>query len=730
MPYNLSVAKKEINKTLSAGTFTEYEATFLRSLVKQITDIEKSVHDAFQQKMDASLTPEQLTRQFKENTGNAHRVCFKGTSDLLDKMKKTYDGGSPVINKQMNTFLQSLLPHVEAVVEQSNSMNSSKISHYLDNNADIYLYCKALGGYFLPMSQSLDPLVGKLESSNPRERFKDDEGKCDGFVKQGRDMIQATGTPEYFPITHEHTQYHMDAQALISVNFDALRNMKVMDLSVNEMDALKKYTEKAMEKMQNEKVYKIGFIGPGGHSTRIRMIPRTNIIEYYEPNFGTFFFYERESFVTFFTLMMNTYKRSGMFFNKFFFYVIGENKAPAQVPAPLTADKTGRQNLDRDLFQSIKSTTESLSFLKYDLNEYHMTEKDLRICCYDNVVNTLDLVQDQGTLAKISEFFSAVNYDNAFLFKTPDKNIPHEELLAIRSAIDKKIAALQKGLELPDENLISQAKYIKQPLFFNKTGKSINEFKMDSLKLLDDIILKLEKISGQTQCHASKSASLTLLASIKKMKDIRDKTKFNPDILKSYLLQLHKEVDELSVVYKKDNQSDWTKDNPKTKEEINLVIREVRESINNFIKDYGSSTLVYSSKVLGLSNDERIDADKQKLKDIVAAMRASPTNPGFLSSINNASSGFFGSPLFPNATIPEQLQKIIDTPYASYQELENEVHRVNKNIINYHVGTFSKLLDDFFKEHLGYQDYSREDSVVFSSEAEENLANAQQPGHQ
>jgi|GEM_PF-6710469 len=737
MPLNLLAVQHSLNYLLasddsSTNKFKKEQRDFLKDMLTEIIVTNQGIQERLRNKLtDPSLTATDKVNQYMQNVKDACEFCIERTEKIKQAFDKFSDkrflernfGANKLfldnfeaVIAESKDILQKIISAEEKQSEKPNDLSQSDVNRVIDKsvewlglNALPYWICDISGGYFFPMKQACDPLTGKASkragidflTKKRKVIWGEENGKCDGYVKQGRDQIERTGCPDYAPVMTEHTQWHFETQGGWNKEYlHAVKNMISWTVLATTPNDTKKFIDRAMERMRSDQVYKIGYLLDGPHSTRVRIIPTTNIIEFYEPNYGTFFFYSKEDFANFFSLLISLDKLGGTNNKHFFCYSIGKNKVPEKIPVPRTPQK------------ELTPSTKDAIFMSY-IDAKNRLNKENGPIIRDILMTLVSSAKERSTLEKIKlDLESSPNLDTNLqkLLPLVQKKLDSLGKLPSSNRVTKFFSSVHEFFSGPTRKLIPITEpETKKAVFFSDSDQTITieNFKPDAVNLFDALKQQLENYLVNLDQTSKVYPQLKLLENdIAKGRDYLEQTN-NLEVIKALLVNLSMDLENIND--ENDVASLWSTDPKEIKENTRNVVKQMQAAIENFQQKYSRLTPSFSSKVAGLTAEERLEADKKALETILQDYQKD--NDRFINKMYTVFNK--PNPLILKAN--EELKALLQSQ-SSPEEFENAVHKINQTLAHCSNASFSKKLSGFFQDHLGYKQYSRSQPGIYLSE--------------
>jgi hypothetical protein len=594
-------------------------------------------------------------------------------------------------------LLKEVTRHVDAVIEEA------KKEEFVVETT-VYKICRAFGGYFIPISQGDDPLMGKIWG---KSGWEDNPGQCDGLVKQSADEIAKTGIANPYPVVEENTRHYQETQG--SKIPHHIMNMHEITISGDKKGGVLKFIHQVVDKLNTNYVYKIGImgnLGRTGHATRIRKIPRTDIIEFYEPNWGTFYFNNSENFCVFYALLMNHYRFRNLNFP--YLFLIKLEKQIQENNTFTTLKFLAKQNED-EMLNYVRQVLDVISYL---INIEYLEIKKAPMVVHEIIMTLLPYIKNLDSLKTIideSDIMREIkkseelkNIYHAISEKKKEKadNNPkdHTEMELASVAQDNAKTAVA-SLEIGSPIVLKTHVVAEGSI---DSGKSLIDITKDALQNLRDLNETFKGISRTSASRITQSQLEIIQKRLDTGAVLLEQKHANINSIRMYLAQLGELLHKISTEISGE-QSKSTVDLFKTC--LTIALQQI-----TFLKgQFNQLNEFHNPRLDEMDNSKRITADKEKLQEIIHAMKTSLRYSEKLAKFSAVIKSKASVNVFPNLLLPQKLQEICDKEYSTYTELENDVHQVNKSAINYKgMSEFTNLLDDFFKTHLGYEHYSRD----------------------
>lgn len=690
MPYNLSQARSLINAKFA--TFGPDEKRLLLEILTNIDSIENEVAQKFAQKIHPQDDLDTILKNSADNIKDANSFCLyacQGYKRHIDELAAQHS------NKKFKDLLTEISTHFDGVIAKAitnlNSYNQLQ-EQILDRS--IYRACKALGGLFIPSMQYIDPLMGKQSIEN--NKWVTNRGECHGHVLQTSGEIQYLGQPQYHPVVKGNTQYHQTNHTKLSYLGLTFEYAKTL-LKSAKKDDVQTFINNVLKKIKDTHTYLITMSrNNSSHSTRIRINPKTNIIEFYDPNYGTFFFNNKEAFAKFFVMLISNYRQSSSQYKQFKLLALSKQNELANSNIIKFSSANNQKNNDPICIELVDNFLQNAD-IQYSNGT--LTENDkriMRIACHDVIISMIDTIKDQNYLTDINQLVSKYTYIFTLKGKLSD------ELKSIYKALDKKSSSLgpvskQETVVVAKEPNKSQV-VISEPVIIKKPQHQ----KMTALQntILDFLSKQTFALQFFTQKIKHFKVQLVTIENHLKKGAEAFCTNYTPEIGAAYLQQLLKMIT---------SHKQFIKDHPLNSETELLIsyLKAMEQSVTDFIKKHQKNSTDLNND---LNDADRMKNDKMKLQAILKEIKKSPKNyvlmkvsTLFIRLTKNKSDG--------DKSYKKQLKAIIAKDYENYQQLEAAVHELNQKMRFTGLSPLASKLDEFFINHLGFSDYKRGNDI-------------------
>lgn len=696
MRFNLTEARMLINEYIAHNKtkLSESETSALNELLVTFDIIEKDTISLLYPHYNdpsyfANNTTDIILLDFKKNSTDACNACRDKIIDLKQKIEKFKQ------NTKDETFLgllNSIEDHTHGIF-----LNATQEKNFLID--DIYKMSRALGGFFIPSSQDLDPLMG-MEKDDTGAWIRN-TGECYGLTKQQAKEIKEFGIALPSMVVKESVNKYQDKQARgISVLLEGAKGYvdKRVASSLDRRNDVYDFVVGALKNLKHGVVYKADFYTKtNAHAMYFRRIPATTFIEYYDPNVGRFYFKNDEQFKYFYTYLISIYRRLGTRPHTLRFIPIEENIKKfdnTHIIFPKHPEAFSTEELCAVAGNFLEITT----FFQVTKN---WSTADSRVTCHDAFLALIESIRDMKSLQALLQILNA---DGMFKINGKDS----DELIGLRQEIARKeqVLTLSAVSEKQAEYFIkpSPTKFSPSHFSFFPIINDESIFEKERIKAANFLntltsIIKENfdevKIGNQLSPIPKPEVFYSLVNYINEGKNLF-KEQYNQELTEKYfkdLLALIKETQKRvssSISYA-----------PKNKNMADTVLVKLEQQTISFNCDLSKISIMHNYNLLTLNVGRRIQADKDYINAILKKMS------GWM-KLHEAIPGISTLPMGKNLKLLEQLKQIAQKEYVDYRELEKDVHSINRDVINFKFGELHVLLNNFFEKHLKLSNYNKE----------------------
>lgn len=405
---------------------------------------------------------EDLIRIFSEG---AHEV-----KALIEALAAIPDDSTVANKQELLEVLQHMQRHLECFIEYPTTFKQNM------NEGTVYRLCTILGGVYIRVKQSFDPFMGG--TIDDAGTFTPSEGICSGLVTQWAQECIEHGTPQYPNLGIDAVIQQQDDQGNI------LRDKAAPVSEAYAVDVESVITILSSIAPTDYQPHYIAIIEEdSGHALGIRR-RADGTVEFYDPNYGYFFFNNDQAMGQWLDLFLNTYYKNS-FCNKEL--VLMRFKDPAKVldnyyPSTFTYERA----------MTTYSPWSSESTLRLGFNQFI---KEYTIRQFNNFIN------EDTTADRIAYF--QMQYAKNIVRMCYEYEIPFSDA-KMRRQFQLESQEKQRGLEPSEKKELRELR--RKPnlqVFKESVVDLMNQYKADKEKIdpnesmLSNLDLILSEINAQ-----------------------------------------------------------------------------------------------------------------------------------------------------------------------------------------------------------------------------------------
>lgn len=329
---------------------------------------------------------------FLQNIHNACELASQSAYKIIEKItleKENFFLDEEQSSAKFSNFLKFISQCCYGVLLRAEGVNEMLVApDYFDTI--LYSFCTNLGGIFVPAAQHFDPFRGKAVKN---QEFIPTAAECFGYTERYVNAVRQGKNCQVSGLTVEAHQAQKEQFKV--------KDKEQLVFTSHNIKSVKWEIKKIVTNLNHTSIYKLGLSGPldgqlTGHSQALRLT-KDNGIEFFDPDYGLFFFKNQDDFIKWFSLLISVYKEKR---NYFIHGIILMDCGKQQMEEPLLPSSSTATNSNFDfgnLFDYL-NTFNRLSLEQEKIKYRDCSLKDLKLRFCENFASLIENVHDLNVL--------------------------------------------------------------------------------------------------------------------------------------------------------------------------------------------------------------------------------------------------------------------------------------------------------------------------------------------